>query len=176
MDAGLNRVLGPYVVTAVTMKRSTISRRRALAGVATAGVAVPVLAACGDDGSDTSSSSTDTSSARTDTSAANPDTSAANPDTSAGDGIPTSDVPVGGGVIEDDVVITQPTKGDFRAFSAACTHQGCLVAEVSDGFIICPCHGSHFAIDTGEPTSDSLATAPLGAVDITVTRNQITVG
>jgi Rieske Fe-S protein len=167
----------------MTIKRSTISRRRAMAGAATAGVAVPVLAACGDEGGDTSSTSTDTSSARTDTSsartdtsAANPDTSAANPDTSAGDGIPTSEVPVGGGLIQDDVVITQPTEGDFKAFTAVCTHQSCLVTQVSDGFIICPCHGSHFAIDTGEPTSDSLAQAPLAAVDLTVKRDQITVG
>ena len=176
MSAGLNRVLARYVETAVRITRSTISRRRALAGVATAGVAVLVLAACADDGRDPSSTSTDTSAASPDTSPANPDTSAASPDTSAGDGILTSDVPVGGGLIEDDVVITQPTKGDFKAFSATCTHQGCIVTEVSEGFIICPCHGSRFAIDTGEPTPDSLATAPLGSVDITVTRNQITVG
>ncbi len=174
MGAGLNQALAGSVGTAMTIKRSAISRRRALAGAA--GVAVPVLAACGDEGGDTSSTSADTSSDRTDTSAADPDTSAAKPDTSAGDGIPTSEVPVGGGLIQDDVVITQPAEGDFKAFTAVCTHQSCLVTQVSDGFIICPCHGSHFAIDTGEPTSDSLAQAPLAAVELTVKRDRITVG
>src|SRR6478672_4056819 len=38
----------------------------------------------------------------------------------------TSEVPVGGGVIlaEQKIVITQPTAGQFDAFSAVCTHQG----------------------------------------------------
>src|SRR5690349_15478085 len=43
----------------------------------------------------------------------------------------TTDVPVGGGVIVDErnVVVTQPTAGQFKAFTAICTHQGCTVAE-----------------------------------------------
>ena len=55
-----------------------------------------------------------------------------------------SDIPVGGGVIIDDpaVVITQPAEGEVKAFTAICTHQGCLVSEVVDNEIICPCHGS----------------------------------
>src|SRR5947208_859122 len=41
----------------------------------------------------------------------------------------TSEVPVDGGLIlpDDKVVITQPTKGSFLAFSAVCTHQGFIV-------------------------------------------------
>ncbi|OLT09507.1 hypothetical protein BJF78_30580 [Pseudonocardia sp. CNS-139] len=37
----------------------------------------------------------------------------------------TADVPVGGGLVlaEQDLVITQPTAGEFKAFSATCTHQ-----------------------------------------------------
>src|ERR1700754_3818377 len=50
----------------------------------------------------------------------------------------TADVPVGSGVIVDDVVITQPKQGDFKGFSAICTHAGCTVAEVVDGSINCP--------------------------------------
>jgi len=34
----------------------------------------------------------------------------------------------------------------FRAFSAVCTHEGCL-AEVHNNRFECPCHGSVFAID-----------------------------
>ena len=62
-----------------------------------------------------------------------------------------SDIPVGGGIIIEDpaVVITQPTEGDIKAFTAICTHQGCLVSEVVDNEIICPCHGSKFSASDG---------------------------
>ena len=62
--------------------------------------------------------------------------------------VPISAVPVGGGVIlaDEQVVITQPQEGVFQAFSAVCTHQGCVVSEVSDGTINCPCHGSRYSI------------------------------
>jgi Rieske Fe-S protein len=60
-----------------------------------------------------------------------------------------ADVPVGGGVIKGDYVITQPTKNSFRAFSKVCTHQGCDVNKVDGGLISCPCHGSQFSITDG---------------------------
>jgi Rieske Fe-S protein len=78
-----------------------------------------------------------------------------------------TEVPVGGGVILDDekVVVTQPTSGQFRGFSAVCTHQGCTVASVSDGQIFCPCHGSAFDISTGAvlggPAPSALPEAPI---------------
>jgi len=58
-----------------------------------------------------------------------------------------TDIPVGGGVILDDpaVVITQPAEGEVKAFTAVCPHQGCLVSEVVDNEIVCPCHGSRFS-------------------------------
>ena len=57
-----------------------------------------------------------------------------------------ADVPVGGGLVlaAQDVVLTQPVEGEVRAFSATCTHQGCLVADVSGGTINCTCHGSSY--------------------------------
>ena len=63
----------------------------------------------------------------------------------------TSDIPVGGGIILDEpaVVVTQPAEGDFKAFTAICPHQGCLVSEVTDNEIICPCHGSKFSASDG---------------------------
>jgi Rieske Fe-S protein len=44
----------------------------------------------------------------------------------------TSDVPEGGGTVfrDEKVVVTQPEPGDFKAFTAVCTHQGCLVDSV----------------------------------------------
>jgi Rieske Fe-S protein len=60
-----------------------------------------------------------------------------------------ADVPVGGGVIKGNYVITQPTKNSFRAFSKVCTHQGCDVNKVAGGLISCPCHGSQFSITDG---------------------------
>ncbi len=61
-----------------------------------------------------------------------------------------ADVPVGGGVILEDakLVVTQPAKGDFEAFSSTCTHRGCTVAEVTET-IDCPCHGSMLSLEDG---------------------------
>jgi Rieske Fe-S protein len=44
----------------------------------------------------------------------------------------TADVPEGSGTVfkEQKVVVTQPEAGDFKAFTAVCTHQGCLVDSV----------------------------------------------
>jgi hypothetical protein len=41
-----------------------------------------------------------------------------------------SEVPVGGAAIVGDVVVSQPTAGSYKAFSAVCTHQNCLVSRV----------------------------------------------
>jgi nitrite reductase/ring-hydroxylating ferredoxin subunit len=73
----------------------------------------------------------------------------------AGSGIPVADVPVGGGTVvpADRVVLTQPTKGTFKAFDVTCPHQGCAVSMVTGDGIICPCHGSVFDIATGDRTS-----------------------
>ena len=62
-----------------------------------------------------------------------------------------SEIPVGGGVIvaEPPIVITQPVAGTFKAFTAICPHQGCLVSEVAENEIVCPCHGSLFSAEDG---------------------------
>jgi Rieske Fe-S protein len=89
----------------------------------------------------------------------------------------TSEIPVGGGKIFDGrrVVVTQPQAGTFKAFSAVCTHQGCLVAEVSNGNIVCPCHGSAFKIADGS-VARGPAAAPLSEKKITVKGSAITLG
>jgi Rieske Fe-S protein len=83
--------------------------------------------------------------------------------------IAASRVPQGGGVVLADqkVVVTQPTAGQFKAFSAVCTHQGCLVAEVSEAAIVCYCHGSRFSIDDGSVTNPPAQKA-LPPVTVTV--------
>ena len=86
----------------------------------------------------------------------------------------TSDIPVGGGTIfaDQDVVVTQPEAGEFRAFSATCTHQGCAVSEVTDGAIVCNCHGSKFAVADGAVV-DGPADTPLPERSIEVTGEEI---
>lgn len=85
----------------------------------------------------------------------------------------TADVPVGGGMIlaDKEIVITQPKAGEFKAFSAICTHQGCIVDEVSGGTINCPCHGSKFKLDGS--VSQGPATAPLSSRAVKVSGDQI---
>ncbi|MCH9641220.1 MAG: Rieske (2Fe-2S) protein [Actinomycetia bacterium] len=86
----------------------------------------------------------------------------------------TADVPVGSGVIVGDVVVTQPVAGDFKGFSAVCTHTGCLINEVADGTINCPCHGSKFSLE-GEVLNGP-ATRPLNTEAITVQGDSILLG
>ena len=88
----------------------------------------------------------------------------------------TADVAVGGGVIvADKYVITQPVKGEFKAFSAICTHQGCPVGEVTGGQIVCPCHGSAFSIEDGSVVNGP-AESPLAEEPISVNGGDITLG
>jgi Rieske Fe-S protein len=86
----------------------------------------------------------------------------------------TGDIPEGGGKVfaEQKVVVTQPVKGQFKAFSAICTHQGCTVTGVAQGTIDCACHGSRFRITDGS-VADGPATQPLAARQITVKGNSI---
>ena len=80
-----------------------------------------------------------------------------------------SEIPVGGGVAYTaaKVVVTQPTKGEYKGFSAVCTHVGCICNQVADGTINCPCHGAKFKITDGSVVAGP-ATSPLPPATIIV--------
>jgi nitrite reductase/ring-hydroxylating ferredoxin subunit len=80
-----------------------------------------------------------------------------------------ADIPVGGGAVfpTNRVVVTQPSAGQFKAFSAICSHEGCTINQVADGTINCPCHGSRYSITDGSVVHGP-ATRPLHTRSITV--------
>jgi Rieske Fe-S protein len=81
----------------------------------------------------------------------------------------TAEIPVGGGKVltAQKIVITQPQAGTYHAFTAICTHLGCIVNSVSGGTINCPCHGSKYSIVNGSVVNGP-APLPLAAVSIKV--------
>ena len=92
----------------------------------------------------------------------------------------TSDIPVGGGKIfvnkdlNQHAVITQPTKGDFKAFTSICTHAQCDVADVTTTINCTACHGSKFSITDGSVVNPP-APSPLPTKTIKVDGDTITV-
>lgn len=140
-------------------KNSEPSRRHVLTGLAAAGIGVPLLAACGSSsGSDSPAGDLAKKQA---SQGASGSASALTPLIAA------DKVPVGSGVILSQAVVTQPTAGQFKAFSPVCTHQGCTVAQISNQRIICPCHGSMFSITDGSVISGPApsALAPINVVN-----------
>lgn len=145
---------------------SGLTRRHTLTGVAVVGVGLPLLAACGDDGGaatdPAATPSSPSESASESASSSEAATSEAPEALTA-----TGDVPEGGGAIfaDEKVVVTQPAAGEFKCFTAVCTHQGCLVSSVEGGTINCACHGSKFSITDGSvengPATSSLSEVPI---------------
>jgi Rieske Fe-S protein len=127
---------------------SAPSRRTVVAAVGAAGIALTLNACGSDEGSSSASSGTVLGK--------------------------TSDIPEGGGKIFKDagVVVTQPTSGEFKAFSSKCTHQGCAVTGIANGVITCPCHKSEFSVTDGS-VSKGPATKPLPEEKITVSGDSI---
>ena len=145
--------------------RRAPSRRQVLLTVGVVAAAAAVTAACGS----SSASSSGATPAASKPAASGPAASTPAAGTPSGIPVAESDVPVGGGTILTDskVVVTQPTKGTFKAFTAVCTHQGCTVASVANGTISCPCHGSTFSAADGSVTG-GVAPAPLASIPVTV--------
>ena len=108
--------------------------------------------------------------------AASPSSSEQTSATASGSQVRVADVPVGGGVVLKDakVVVTQPAAGQFHAFSAVCTHKQCLVSQVADGTIDCPCHGSRYS-DVDGSVVKGPATQALATKTVTVQGDSLTV-
>ncbi|MCG7592688.1 ubiquinol-cytochrome c reductase iron-sulfur subunit [Mycobacterium sp. PSTR-4-N] len=138
-----------------------VTRKAVLTGAGVGAAAVALAACSGGSSSDGGSSSSEpagsSGSAGTDEALAT-----------------TADVPVGSGVIVGKTVVTQPTAGDFKAFSAVCTHSGCLVNKIADGTIDCPCHGSKFSLDGA--VVNGPAKKPLEPVAVRVQGDSIVAG
>jgi Rieske Fe-S protein len=171
--------------------RGPLNRRTVLTagGVATASAAVLAVAGCATYDSNSSPAPASTGTAGSGAAAA---TGSAGAPTEAADNTaqapgaaaaaagtvvgPASAVPVGGGKIfaEQSVVVTQPSAGNFKAFSAICTHQGCTVSSVSGGTINCPCHGSKFNIADGS-VANGPAKRPLPGKQVSASGGQLSV-
>lgn len=145
-------------------RNAETSRRGVLAGVGLAGLA-GTLAACSSGGSP----------------AAAPSGAGAGPAASGQAGgsgnsvlAATSEIPVGEGKVfaAQRVVVTQPATGEFKAFSAVCTHMQCIVDQVSNGTIDCPCHGSQFSVKDGHVVAGP-APSPLPDASIKVESGKI---
>ena len=165
-------------------KDSLATRRGMLAGVGLVGLA-GAITACGSGGSSMSAAVADpaTSSgmgASSPTSAAASAPASASSASSAMGGsaagalTATSAIPVGGGKIfaAQTTVVTQPSAGEFKVFSAVCTHMGCIVSQIADGRIDCPCHGSEYSITDGAVLAGP-APKPLPAKPFKVTGDSI---
>jgi nitrite reductase/ring-hydroxylating ferredoxin subunit len=90
----------------------------------------------------------------------------------------TGDIPIGSGKKFDvegvPILITQPRAGEFRGFSAVCTHAGAIMTSVSNSEITCNAHFSIFSADDGSVVSGP-APAALGKITIAVEGDDVLV-
>jgi cytochrome b6-f complex iron-sulfur subunit len=69
-------------------------------------------------------------------------------------------------------VLVHLDNGDFVAYSAVCTHQGCTVAYKADN-LVCPCHGSTFDPADGAAVVTGPATRPLPEIPVKVQGGEV---
>ncbi|WP_329387276.1 Rieske (2Fe-2S) protein [Streptomyces sp. NBC_01351] len=145
------------------MSDPTTTARRTVLAVGAAALAGGSLAACGNGGGEKEQPKSESGSAAT------PSAGASAPAAGGKAIAKAADVPVGGGTVlkDEKLVVTQPTAGSFKCFTAVCPHQGCLVNKVADGTIDCPCHGSKFKATDGA-VAQGPATKGLAEKKITV--------
>ncbi|SEP87102.1 Ferredoxin subunit of nitrite reductase or a ring-hydroxylating dioxygenase [Streptomyces sp. yr375] len=169
-------------MTSASIKSASGPARRAVVAAAGAAGLSVALTACGGSDDDSSSSSSSSAGTSGSTGSTGSTEAASTGGTSGGESAAagaalakTADIPEGGGKVFDSekVVVTQPTAGTYKAFSAVCTHQGCAVKSIADGVINCPCHNSNFSITDGSVKSGP-AQKPLPEVKIAVSGDSIT--
>lgn len=150
-------------MSSINPSETNTSRRQVLCGLVVALAAPAGLAAC---------SSGSESTQAPPAGGAAPGSAA--PGGSAGSGgTPLSSIPVGSGVVVNGssgpVVVTQPSAGTVKAFSAVCPHQGTTVNPPQGQTIRCPRHGSEFNPTTGAvqkgPAQRGLTEVPTRVVD-----------
>ncbi|WP_206323631.1 Rieske (2Fe-2S) protein [Streptomyces sp. HNM0574] len=90
---------------------------------------------------------------------------------------PADAVPVGGAKLyrERKLVVSQPSRGEFKAFSAVCTHRGCVLTKVEKQEGDCTCHGSRFDVTNGEVLQGP-ASVPLPSVPVTERGGKLVAG
>jgi Rieske Fe-S protein len=140
---------------------SASTRRVVLMGAGGVGVAA-ALAACGTDSSGTNPNGTDFNNNPVPAGSEGTEGGSTGGGSTGGGGtvlVAAAEVAVGSGVILDDLVVTQPTEGTYKAFSNVCTHQQCKVTEIKNKQIACKCHNSYFSIEDGSPISGPAGTA-----------------
>ena len=63
------------------------------------------------------------------------------------------------------IIVTQPKKGTFKAFSGFCTHQRVQINAMNGTNLVCTRHGASYDTTTGKPTGgpafNSLKTYPV---------------
>ena len=82
---------------------------------------------------------------------------------------------VGGMVVpaeDQPIVLTFSERASVKAFSAVCTHLGCVVEWENAGFIQCPCHEGRFSAQTGAVISGP-PPSPLSPRDVVVDGDDI---
>lgn len=88
----------------------------------------------------------------------------------------TADLPPRTGVIVamgSKPVIVINTDAGVKAYSAVCTHLGCIVGyDATTNLIICPCHDGHFSPASGDVVSGP-PPKPLAPVSVVVENDQI---
>jgi nitrite reductase/ring-hydroxylating ferredoxin subunit len=132
------------------------SRRTVVGGLLGLGIGAPMLVACGSDDSDSGEGS------------GNGESGGGSGNGESGGGAASgsigkaSDVPVGGAKIfaAEKVLVSQPTEGEFKAFSTVCTHRQCVITKLDGDEIECGCHFSRFSVEDGSvakgPAEESL--------------------
>ena len=88
----------------------------------------------------------------------------------------TADLPIGHGKVVamgSKPVIVVNTAAGVKAYSAVCTHLGCIVGyDTTSNHIVCPCHDGHFNPASGGVISGP-PPQPLPPVPVAVEKDQI---